>query len=54
MKRMTTAPQHRRWTRKPSPRVSLSNAAAWTFAVLATAAGLLALCVVLTLVWPTP
>jgi len=42
----------RRWNRKP--RFTLSDAAAWTFAVLLTAAGLLALCILATIVWPTP
>ena len=40
------------WNRKP--RVTLSDAAVWTFYFLLTAVGLLALCVLLTLVWPTP
>ena len=42
----------RHWNRRP--RFTLSDAAAWTFAVLLTAAGLLALCIVLTLAWTTP
>jgi len=42
----------RRWTRKP--RFTLSDAAAWTFAVLLTATGLISLCVLLAIVWPTP
>lgn len=50
MKSMTSAP--RRWTRKPS--FTLSDIAVWLFFFLLTAAGLLALCVVLTLVWPKP
>lgn len=41
----------RRWTRKPSPRVTLSDAALWLFWLLITAASLIALCVVLTLAW---
>lgn len=43
---------HRRWTRKP--RATLSDAAVWTFYVLLTAAGLMALCILATIVWPTP
>lgn len=43
---------HRRWNRKPS--FTLSDAAAWTFAVLLTAAGLISLCVLLAIVWPAP
>ena len=50
MRRMAAAP--RRWTRKPS--FTLSDVAVLTFCVLVTAAGLMALCVVLTLVWPAP
>lgn len=42
----------RRWNRKP--RVTLSDAAVWTFYFLLTAVGLLALCVLLTILWPTP
>jgi len=42
----------RRWNRKP--RFTLSDAAVWTFYFLLTAAGLIALCVLLAIVWPTP
>lgn len=51
MRRMAT-PNHRRWTRKPS--FTLSDAAVWTFYVLVTAAGLMALCILATIVWPAP
>ena len=50
--RLATAPQHRRWTGRPRRTTVLSDVAVWTFYFLLTAAGLLALCVVLTLVWP--
>ena len=49
-----SAPQHRRWTGRPRRTTVLSDVAVWTFYFLLTAAGLLALCVVLTLAWPTP
>lgn len=48
--RMAT-PNHRRWTRKPS--FTLSDVAVWTFYVLITAASLMALCIVLTLAFPS-
>jgi len=41
----------RRWNRKP--RATLSDAAVWTFYVLLTAAGLLAFCILATIVWPS-
>ena len=52
--RLATAPQHRRWTGRPRRTTVLSDVAVWTFYFLLTAAGLMALCVLLTLVWPTP
>lgn len=50
MKRMAASP--RRWKHRPP--ITLSDVAVWTFCVLVTAAGLLALCVVLSLAWPKP
>jgi len=41
----------RRWNRKP--RVTLSDAAAWALATLVVGTALLAVCVVLTLGWPS-
>lgn len=44
----------RRWDRKPPRRVTLSDIGVWvTFAIL-TAAVMLAGCMLLTIVWPTP
>jgi len=42
----------RRW--KKRPRVTLSDVAVWTLFTLATAVVLLAVCVLLILVWPSP
>jgi steroid 5-alpha reductase family enzyme len=40
----------RRWTRRP--RYTLSDAAVWVTFTLLTAASLLAMCLLLTLIWP--
>lgn len=42
----------RRWNRRKT--ITLSDVAVWTFVTLITAVSLLALCIVMTLVWPTP
>jgi hypothetical protein len=48
MKRMAATP--RRWTRRRT--ITISDIAVWAFVFLLTAAGLLALCIILTIAWP--
>lgn len=42
---------HRHWNRKP--RATLSDVAAWLLFFLLTTAGLLAFCILATIVWPS-
>jgi hypothetical protein len=49
---MSTAPTHRRWTKRP-PRVTASDVVVWIVVTALTAGVLLGLCALLTLGWPS-
>lgn len=49
---LRTNPRHRRWKRRRS--VTLSDVGLWVTWFILTAAVLLALCLLVTLAWPTP